>query len=74
MIVHCQWSAWGNYSECSHTCGRGWRLKIRRKTTVEKNGGKCEGKWFKYDPCSAPMKECPGNKHFTCVNYFTLDT
>ena len=59
--INCEWNTW-QIGDCSVTCGRGTRTKIRTKTiNNESNRGKCVGKNRVVESCNP--KTCPG-KHF----------
>ena len=59
--VHCQWSDWSKWGECSKACGGGARYKHRYENVKAKCGGKqCEGKSViseacNVNPCHVPM-------------------
>ena len=44
ISVDCEWSVYGNWNECSKTCGSGTQIRTREIKTQEENGGKqCAG-------------------------------
>lgn len=47
------WDAWGNWSDCSRTCGGGASYSLRRCLT----GRNCEGQNIRYKTCS--NHDCP---------------
>ena len=53
----CQWGKWGSWNSCSKTCGDGKKARNRKKTVVEKNGGKCNGNSNEEDNCNT--NNCP---------------
>ncbi|XP_070543037.1 ADAMTS-like protein 1 isoform X2 [Ptychodera flava] len=53
--VHCGWSAWGSWSDCSRTCGGGASYSIRSCY-----GGRCSGENIKYRSCN--IEACPRAK------------
>merc|ERR1712078_519038 len=55
--VDCTWAQWGDWSDCSKTCGVGTRTKTRRKDVKEAHGGVCKG--TDHDKESCKDKECP---------------
>merc|ERR1719220_2091615 len=40
VAVDCLWSKWGTWSTCSKSCGNGFSIRKRTKSTTPKNGGK----------------------------------
>jgi len=56
--VHCELSAWSNWTACSATCGDGTKTRSRSVTVDAKHGGKaCDGALEATDLCKD--KECP---------------
>jgi len=53
----CEWSSWGDWSECSRPCGSGNHSRSRRKLVQEKNEGMCLGRPKQWEPCFE--KDCP---------------
>ena len=52
FLVNCQWSPWGEWSQCSNTCGTGHKQKSRWIKTNAKNGGEpCQGSDTQIDVC-----------------------
>ena len=49
--VNCQWGPW-SIGRCSKSCGGGKQIKIRTKTTVEANGGTCDGQPLVIEDCN----------------------
>ena len=45
FIVHGEWGSWGNYSECSITCGFGFKIRKRNcdSPPPQYGGNKCSG-------------------------------
>ena len=44
LAIDCQWSQWGDWSECDKTCGWGERHKTRTHAILSQFGGKnCTG-------------------------------
>ena len=69
-LVDGGFSEWGNYTECSATCGGGNQMRMRTCTNpVPLNGGKpCVGLTTESKECN--MQECPGiNNGNTFVQY-----
>merc|ERR1712054_3631 len=65
------WSNWGEYSECSVTCGGGTKTKTRACTNpAPANGGaKCEGKSTNSKECKT--KPCPVDGGWTDWSAFS---
>ena len=57
---------WGNYSECSVTCGNGTRYRTRECIGECKNGTT----QYEYEPCD--MGCCPGNS-YSCQVFAVLE-
>lgn len=52
--VDCEMSDWGQWTECSVTCGGGFRSQMRRVHIRARLGGRpCEGATRRTSPCSA---------------------
>ena len=58
ISVDCTWAKWGEWSDCTKTCGDGTRTKKRIKDVIEAHGGNCKGKDKEDEICKE--KECPG--------------
>ena len=62
MVIHlvdCVWSPFGNWSECSKSCGGGSKVAERTVETKAIGGGKaCEGDSRKIKLCNE--QPCPG--------------
>ncbi|XP_046380159.2 sushi, von Willebrand factor type A, EGF and pentraxin domain-containing protein 1-like [Haliotis rufescens] len=58
-LVHGHWTAWGNWTECSTSCGSGERTRARRCDNPQpQNGGDdCEGSETEVGACDTG--ECP---------------
>ena len=57
--VHCKWSSWGRWSECSKSCGGGSQEKRRTEATTAKYGGReCRGRNNRTRSCKT--QHCPG--------------
>ena len=58
-VVDCKWSEYGEWSECSVTCGNGKHISTRKVIQQALNGGlECEGEDTKTKPCK--LKKCKG--------------
>ena len=52
ILVDCKWSEYGEWSECSVTCGKGHKTATRKVIREAQNGGReCKGKSQKTKPC-----------------------
>ncbi|WAR32006.1 CSPG2-like protein [Mya arenaria] len=63
LVVNGSWSAWGDWGECSVTCGSGQRSRYRQcDNPVPANGGfDCVGENKEVGPCALPddcINEC----------------
>ena len=57
-IIDCKWSQWGEWPDCSHTCGGGLRSRSRRVLVQAANGGQiCEGGEIDLEDCNT--QDCP---------------
>ena len=60
ILVNCAWSAFGEWSACSKTCGEGIKSRSRIIQTPASNGGiECQGKDTMIATCNE--QECLGN-------------
>ena len=60
-LVNCVWEEWGSWSECSRTCGMGFKVRIRTINTQAANGGvECSGAFSEHDMCSTET-QCGNN-------------
>lgn len=59
LSVHGQWSDFGNWSECSASCGNGTvqRQRLCNNPTPENGGDDCKGEAVELDECH--FAECP---------------
>ena len=56
----CQVSKWSEWSDCSSSCGRGWKFMEREILTPASNGGRaCPKKMTKRKRCTSTA-ECKG--------------
>ena len=59
IAVDCEWSAYGNWSDCSTSCGEGVKSARRKVSQMALNGGKlCEGSAIITENCD--LGPCPG--------------
>ena len=59
ILVDCMWSEYGEWSECSVTCGKGHKTATRKVIREAQSGGmKCEGTANKTTTCE--HKKCKG--------------
>lgn len=65
MAVTCEWAGWGEWSECSGTCGEQIKgqSRIRHKLIDERNGGACPGNPEEYKRCEHAVA-CPVDCEF----------
>ena len=69
-IVDCTWTPYGDWTDCSRTCGGGVRHATREILQVPDHGGKtCEGSALKTETCNE--QNCPGNYKPTFAVYLT---
>ena len=59
IAIDCSWGNWTT-GTCSVTCGVGIRIDTRKKSTMESNGGRCEGCETKIEECA--KENCPGRR------------
>jgi len=58
--VHCQWGGYGQWSQCSATCGGGTRSRTRDVLIRKSKGGRsCSGSRTQYSQCNT--QPCPVN-------------
>ena len=60
LTVHGQWGAWGNYTECSHSCGSGkkQRLRLCDSPAPDYGGDQCVGEPVEIINCNTEYP-CP---------------
>ena len=72
--IDCQWGPYGEWMECTKSCGGGEKTRSRSKETSAENGGKdCPGN--ETDTTSCNEHSCPGNNvHMTLFlqHFFSL--
>ena len=62
FLVDCKWSDFGEWSDCSVTCGKGKQTSARTVIQPALNGGiECEGNATKTKPCE--HKKCKGTRN-----------
>ena len=64
--IDCKWGEYGNWTQCSKTCGGGNQIRTRVVATQARNGGKqCDGANTDLKLCNE--FPCPGKLHtFLC--------
>ena len=64
-VVDCQWTDWGNWTQCSVTCNGGTRTRSRQYLVTAQYGGKgCAGEGIQTNTCNT--QPCPG-EHLMCM-------
>ena len=59
--IDCKWGSYGNWTECSKSCGGGNQTRLRDIEQKAQNGGaKCSGESKDSRACS--VHACPGEK------------
>ena len=62
IAINCKWGAFGEWSQCTKTCGVGTQTRSRVKTQKAEHGGaECEGSSSEMRACN--LMTCPGNIH-----------
>mmetsp|Transcript_9563 Transcript_9563/g.17110 ORF Transcript_9563/g.17110 Transcript_9563/m.17110 type:complete len:1334 (+) Transcript_9563:115-4116(+) len=56
--VDCQWSEWGEWSDCSATCGEGFSNRSRQQTPAVAAGAECVGNYTSSRECT-DLPACP---------------
>ena len=57
-LVNCTWAEWGNYTQCTESCGGGFQTRSRVIATPPEFGGAaCEGDAFESQACNE--QPCP---------------
>ena len=65
-----EWLAWGNWSECTTSCGLGSKMRGRLCSHQPINGSEqCDGNAFEFDNCT--VAECPGETLHLQIRQFT---
>jgi len=54
---NCTWHEWGSWSECTKTCGSGWRSRSRAQTPALNGGKACNGSSVQENVCQ--VGNCP---------------
>jgi len=63
-LSDCSWTDWGNYRQCSKSCGRGQQSRTRIIASLATNEGRsCKGRYQDYRvcnlaPCQKPFGDC----------------
>lgn len=59
LPINCEFTKWGDWTECSETCGGGWQARLRRVKVHPRFGGSsCEGPLRETVTCNA--QACAG--------------
>ena len=67
-----EWLPFGDWSECTATCGQGSKVRARACSHQPINGSEqCDGNAFEFETCK--MAECPGEKLEYILNSVVLD-
>ena len=62
--LECEWTEWGEWSDCTPACKDG--LRIRRRENNEDQGASCDGAGAQSGRCTdVEAEECP-----VCLNYY----
>ena len=63
-VAAAQWPPWGNWSQCTTTCGPGSKFRARSCSDPELTGSSgCLGNQTQIEPCFEA--ECPGGFFYT---------
>ena len=59
-LANCEWNPWGEWGECTETCGGGRQVRERTIRVNETNGGEpCKGNPAQSRTCN--QVPCPSN-------------
>ena len=65
IAVNCEWGGFGDWSQCTKTCGAGTQTRSRVKTqNAEHGGAECQGSSSETRACY--LMTCPGNIKTNC--------
>jgi hypothetical protein len=65
LLVPCEWAEWGEFTECSASCGGGHHTRSRVIASPPLHGGAaCEGDAFESANCN--LDPCPGKFNLVC--------
>ena len=53
------WSAWGEFTQCSATCGEGEQIRVRECHNGSPGDAGCEGITEEVIPCTSHREQCP---------------
>ena len=57
----CQWGPWDRETDCSKTCGGGYREIYKKALVMHKNGGKeCPSNELEVHAIACNIHDCPG--------------
>ena len=65
VAIDCEWGSW-SVGDCSISCGKGTRTKIRTVSIKGTHGGKCMGKNIMIESCN--IKNCPSKGLTLCFS------
>lgn len=66
--VDCKYAEWGEWADCSVTCGNGTRKHAREVETEAQHGGaECEGEKEEEGPCDPPPEKCAALRQGTSL-------
>lgn len=67
IAIDCVWGKWGEYGECSVTCGKGSQERTRNKTKEQHGGKACKGKSLETKKCE--LDKCFERLVFSLESY-----